>query len=98
MEYLLSLLESLAQASSLTNFKLTWKIATLLLLVITKHCSVLPVLPIEIISAFFHCHATSFVSASGGDMDSLGHFPHQISIESYFSANLCPVFYVKAYL
>ena len=39
VEHLLSLLESWAQASSLTNFKLAWKTATLLVLATAKCCS-----------------------------------------------------------
>ena len=39
VEHLLSLLESWAPVSSLTTFKLAWKIATLLALVTAKHCS-----------------------------------------------------------
>ena len=39
VECLLSLLESLAPASSLTTFKLAWKTATLLVLVTAKDCS-----------------------------------------------------------
>ena len=35
---------------------------------------------------------------SGGKTDQQGHLPPQISIESHFSVNLCPVFYLKAYL
>ena len=31
-------------------------------------------------------------------MDQLGHLPPQIHIESHSNVNLCPVFYLKAYL
>ena len=47
VEYLLSLLESWALASSLTTFKLAWKTATLLALVTAKHCSDLILLCID---------------------------------------------------
>ena len=33
-----------------------------------------------------------------GKTDHLGHLPPQIHIESHSSVNLCPVFYLKAYL
>ena len=35
---------------------------------------------------------------SGGKTDHLGHLPPQIHIESHSNFNLCPVFYLKAYL
>ena len=35
---------------------------------------------------------------SSGKTDRLGHLPHQICIESHSNVNLCPVFYLKAYL
>ena len=35
---------------------------------------------------------------SGGKTDHLGHLPPQIHIESHSNVNLCPVFYLKAYL
>ena len=47
VEHLLSLLQSWAPASSLTTFKLAWKTATLLALVIAKHCSDLSLLCID---------------------------------------------------
>ena len=34
----------------------------------------------------------------GGKTDHLGHLHPQICIESYSNVNLCPVFYLKAYL
>ena len=37
-------------------------------------------------------------TASSGKMEKLGHLPPQIHIESYYNVNLCPVFYLKAYL
>ena len=39
VEHLLSLLESWAPTSSLTNFKIVWKAATYLACVTVKHCS-----------------------------------------------------------
>ena len=35
---------------------------------------------------------------SGGKTDHLGHLPPQIHIESHSNVNLCPLFYLKAYL
>ena len=35
---------------------------------------------------------------SGGKTDHPGHLPPQIHIESHSNVNLCPVFYLKAYL
>ena len=35
---------------------------------------------------------------SGGKTDHLGHLPPQVPIESHSNVNLCPVFYLKAYL
>ena len=35
---------------------------------------------------------------SGGKTDCLGHLPPLICIESHSNVNLCPVFYLKAYL
>ena len=47
---------------------------------------------------FLQCNAAIFVPLSGGKTDYLGHLPPQIHIESHSSVNLCPVFYLKAYL
>ena len=35
---------------------------------------------------------------SGGKTDHPGHLPPQVCTESHSNVNLCPVFYVKAYL
>ena len=35
---------------------------------------------------------------SGGKTDHLGHLPPQVHIESHSNVNLCPVFYLEAYL
>ena len=35
---------------------------------------------------------------SGDKIDHLGHLPPQFHIESHSNVNLCPVFYLKAYL
>ena len=91
VEPLLSLLESWVPASSLTTFKLAWKTATLLALVTVKHCSDLTLLCVD------NQHLI-FIPLSGGKRDCLGHLPPQIHIESHSSVNLCPVFYLKAYL
>ena len=99
VEHLLSLLESWALASSLTTFKLAWKTATLFALVTAKCCSdftfIMYWLSAPFSSAswfYFHSHV------SGGKTDWPGHLPPQICIESHSNVNLCPVFYLKAYL
>ena len=98
VEHLLSLLESWAPASSLTTFKLAWKTATPLALVTAKHCSDLTLLCVDNQHLFLQHHAAIFVPLSGGKTDHLGHLPPQIHIESHCNVNLCPVFYLKAYL
>ena len=98
VEHLLYLLESWAPASSLTTFKLTWKTATLLALVTAKCCSELTLLCIDNQHLFLQHHAAIFIPLSGGKTDHLGPLPPQICIESHFSVNLCPVFYLKVYL
>ena len=98
MEHLLSPLESLEPASSLTTFKLAWKTATLLTLVMAKHCSDLTLLCVDNQHLFLQHHAAIFIPLSGGKTDHPGHLPPQICIESHFNVNLCPVFYLKAYL
>ena len=95
---MLSLLESWAPASSLTTFELAWKIATLLALVTVKHCSDLTLLCIDYQHLLPQHHAAIFIPLSGGKTDHLGHLPPQIHIESHAIVNLCPVFYLKAYL
>ena len=98
VEHLLSLLESWAPASSLTTFKLAWKIAALLELVTAEHCSDLTLLCIDIQHLFLQHNAAIFIPMSGGKTDHLGHLPPQIHIESHSNVNLYPVFYLKAYL
>ena len=98
VECLLSLLESWAPASSLTTFKLAWKTATLLALVTAKYCSDLTLLCVDKQRLFLQHNAAIFVHLSGGKTDHLGHLPPQIHIESHSNVNLCPVFYLKAYL
>ena len=98
VEHLLSLLESWAPASSLTTFKLAWKTATLLALVTAKHCSDLTLICVDNQHLFLQHHAAIFVPLSGGKTDRLGHLPPQICIQSHSNDNLCPVFYLKAYL
>ena len=95
---MLSLLESWAPASSLTTFKLAWKTATLLALVTAKHCSDLTLLCIDNQHLFLQHNAAIFIPMSGGKTDCPGHLPPQVSIESHSNVNLCPVFYLKAYL
>ena len=95
---MLSLLESWATASSLTAFKLTWKTATLLVLVTAKHCFDLTLLCIDNQHLFLQHNAAIFIPMSGGKTDHLGDLPPQICIKSHSSVNLCPVFYLKAYL
>ena len=98
VEHLLSLSESWAPASSLTTFKLAWKTATFLALVTAKHCSDLTLLCVDNQHLFLQRNAAIFVPLSGGKTDRPGHLPPQICIESHSSVNLCPVFYLKAYL
>ena len=98
VECLLSLLESWAPTSSLTTFKLAWKTATLLALVTAKYCSDLTLLCADNQHLFLLHNAAIFVPLSGGKTDWLGHLPHQIHIESHSNVNLCPAFYLKAYL
>ena len=95
---MLSLLESWALTSSLTTFKLAWKTATPLALVTAKHCSDLTLLCIENQQPFLQCHAAIFIPLSGGKTDCPDHLPPLIHIESHSNVNLCPVFYLKAYL
>ena len=47
---------------------------------------------------FLHYHAAVYFPASVGKMDWLGDLPPQICSDSHFIANLCPAFYLKAYL
>ena len=98
VERLLSLLESWAPMSSLTTFKLAWKTATLLALFTAKRCSDLTLLCVDNQHLFVQRNAAIFVPLSGGKTDCLGHLPPQIHIESHSNVNLCPVFYLKAYL
>ena len=98
VEHLLCLLESWAPTSSLSTFKLDWKTATLLALVIAKHCSDLTLLCIDNQYLFLQHNAAILIPMSSGKTDHLGHFPPQIHIESHSNVNLCPVFYLKAYL
>ena len=92
VEHLLSLLESWALASSLTTLKLAWKTATLLELVTAKCCSDLTLLCVDNQHLFLLHHAAILIPLSGGKTDCPGHLPPQICID------LCPVFYLKAYL
>ena len=98
VEHLLSLLESWAPASSLTTFKLAWKTATLLGLVTVKHCSDLTLLCIDNQHVFLQGNAAIFIPMSGGKTDLPGHLPPQVHIDSHCNVNLCPVYYLKAYL
>ena len=98
VEHLLSLLESWAPASSLTVFKLAWKTATFFALVTAKHCSDLTLLCIDNQHLFLQHNAAIFILMSGGKTDHPGHLPPQVHIESHSNVNLCPVFYLKAYL
>ena len=92
------LLESWAPASSLTTFKIAWKTATLLALATAKCCSDLTLLCIDNQHLFLQCNAAIFIPMSGGKTDCPGYLPPQIHIESHSNVNLCPVFYLKAYL
>ena len=98
VEHLLSLLESWAPASSLTTFKLAWKTATLLALFTVKCCSDLTLLCIDNQHLLLQHNVAIFIPLSGGKTDHPGHLPPQIHIKSHSNVNLCPVFYLKAYL
>ena len=91
------LIRVLGSGTSLTNFKLAWGKATLLVLVPAKHCSDLTLLCIDNHHMFLQHHVAIVVTASGGKVDQLGHLPPQICIESPSSVSLCPIFYLKAY-
>ena len=80
VECLSSLLDSWTLASSLTTFKLAWKIATLLAVVTVKYCSDLTLLCFDNKHFFLQHYATVFIPVSGGKMDWLGHLPPQIPI------------------
>ena len=69
-----------------------------LALVTAKHCSDVTLLCIDNQHLFLQHHATIFIPLSVGKTDRLGHLPPQIHIESHSNVNLCPVFYLKAYL
>ena len=97
VECLLSLLESWASVTSLTTFKLAWKTGTHLALLTAKHPD-LTLLCIDIQHLFLQHHAAIFIPMPGGKTDCLVHLPPQTHIESHFNVNLCPVFYLKAYL
>ena len=92
-KHLLSLLDGWAPASSLTNFKLAWKTATLLTLVTANHFSDLTLLCIDNHHLFIQHNVAIFIPLSGGKTDHLGHLPPQINIESCSNVNLCPVFF-----
>ena len=53
---------------SLTNFKLAWKMVTLVALFAAKHCCDLTLLCIDD-HLFLHDNATIFILASGGKTD-----------------------------
>ena len=95
---MLSLLESWAPTSSLITFKLAWKTATLLALATAKHCSHLTLLCIDNQHLFLQHYAAIFIPLSGGKTDCLDHLLPRVCIESQTNVNLCPVFYLKAYL
>ena len=57
VEWLLSLLVIWALVSSLTNFKLAWKIGALSAFVMVKHCSVLALLCIDYQHFLLQCNA-----------------------------------------
>ena len=98
VECLLSLLESWASVSSLTTFKLAWKTATLLALVTANHCSDLTLLCVDNQHLFLQHLAAIFIPCLVARQIVRVFFPPQIHIESLSNVNLCPVFYLKAYL
>ena len=90
--------ESWALDSSLTNFKLAWKTIKLSILVPAKCCSNFTLLHIDNQHLYLKQNAVFFILAFGGKAGQPGHLPLQIHIESHCNVNLCPVFYLKAYL
>ena len=74
------------------------RLLLLLALVSAKHCSDFTLLCIDNQHLFLQHYAAVFIPISGGKVDQLGHLPPQIHIESHSSVNLCPAFYLKAYL
>ena len=72
--------------------------ATILATITAKYCPDLTLLQIDNWHLFLQCHAVIFIPASGGMMDQLGQVLPQIHTESHCNVNLCPVFYLKAYL
>ena len=98
VEHLLSLLASWAPTSSLITFKLLGRFSTLLALVTAKCCSDLTLLCIFNQHLFLQHPAAIFIPLSGGKTYCMCHLPPQIHIESHTIVNLCPVFYLKAYL
>ena len=92
------MLESWALAFSLTTFNLACKTVTLLVLVTAKSCSNLTLLCIDSQHLFLQHHAAIFIPLSGGKTDHPGPLTPQIHTESHTNVNLCPVFYLKAYL
>ena len=93
----LLMLQSLAPASSLTNFKLPWIVATLVALVATKH-SDLSLLCIDNQNCFLQHCASIFIPASGSKTDWLGNCLPQIPDKFQSSVIICPVFYLKTSL
>ena len=91
-----------------------WKVGNLLLLLLPlswlgrlllfwhllpqSNCSDLTLLCIDNQHLFLQHNAAIFIPMSGGKTDHLGHLPPQVCIESHSNVNLCPVFYLKAYL
>ena len=65
---------------------------------VTAKCSDLTLLYIDYPYFFLQHHAVDFIPAFGGKMDWLGHLLPDIWIKSHSNVNLCPVFYLKAYL
>ena len=72
--------------------------AALLVFVISKCYPDLTWLSINNQYPFLHCHATSFIPASGGNMDWLGHLLPQIHIKSHSNVNLYHVFLLEGLL
>ena len=74
------------------------KTATVLAVGTAKHCSDLTLLSIDNQYLFLQCHAAIFLPMSGGKTGCPSHLLSQIHIESHTNVNVCPVFYLKAYL
>ena len=83
-------LHLLLPLSWLERLLLFWHLFT------AKRCSDLTLLCVDTQHLFLQHNAAIFIPQSSGKTGHPGHLPPQVCIE--FHSNLCPVFYLKAYL